>query len=86
MDGQMVLQQIFGHGKSPHATKRGPGRRHFQGKSERRFPVAVHGGNWQGQPYISYRELDRVYQLMQQRFLTRPKATTAMLSERKAQA
>lgn len=48
------------NGKSPHATKRGPGRRHFQGASQRRFPVAAHGGNWQGQPYISYREHDHL--------------------------
>lgn len=77
-------------------TKAGPGRYHGQGalithedkryvrQSRRRFPVAIHGGNWQGVPYNSYRELDRVYQLMQRSFMTRVDATAAMLAERKA--
>lgn len=51
-------------------TKSGPGRYHGQGAifthagkryvtpSERRFPVAIHGGNWKGAQYLSYREHD----------------------------
>lgn len=58
------------------------GKRHVR-PSSRRFPAAAFGGNWQGKPYISYRELDRIYQLMQQRYLPRAEAITAMLAERK---
>jgi hypothetical protein len=54
--------------------------------SQPRFPVAVHGGNWKGQPYIAYREHDRIIQLMSRSmFMTRKESTDAMLSERKAQ-
>lgn len=82
----MALRQIFGRGKAGHATKRGPGRRHFQGKSQRRFPVAAHGGSWQGKTYLAYREHDRVFQLMSRPpFMTRGDAIDAMLAERKAQ-
>lgn len=53
-------------------TKSGPGRYHGQGAmtvhegvryvkpSQPRFPVAVHGGNWKGVKYLSYREHDEL--------------------------
>lgn len=29
-------------------------------ESKRRFPVAIHGGNWKGVKYLSYREHDEL--------------------------
>lgn len=47
-------------GKNRHARKAGPGRmppsRHQEGA--KRLEVRTPGGNWQGQPYLSYAEHD----------------------------
>mgnify|MGYP001590734952 FL=1 len=41
-------------------TKRGPGRKHYEGKPNQRRKPAVHGGNWQGLEYLTYMEHDAV--------------------------
>lgn len=63
--GKAILQALANirthRGKGKHARKSGPGRmpiaRHSEGA--RRLETRTQGGNWQGQPYMSYADMMR---------------------------